>query len=273
MPGPWDVCWCQIWKTLNTEVNLSSGSDGLGIRFGRSWWHRRKTKGQNNKECRFPERCMPHFMTHHSGTSIPNKLTWPVTQCNHPHPVPCRDKHKLWIGKLICVFYTIMILKFQRESLLAFKKSELSEGVISSDIDIPLSYTLLFILFCSYCSWGSQGKNTEVVCHSLLQWTTFCQTSPPWPIRLGWPHMAWLSFIELDKAVVHAIRLASFLWLWFQCACPLMPSCNTYHLTWVSLTLDVGYLFTAAPAKHSCCSLPWTRGMSSPPRLLTLNVE
>ena len=24
----------------------------------------------------------------------------------------------------------------------------------------------------SYCSWGSQGKNTEVVCHSLLQWTT-----------------------------------------------------------------------------------------------------
>ena len=22
-----------------------------------------------------------------------------------------------------------------------------------------------------YCSWGSQGKNTEVVCHSLLQWT------------------------------------------------------------------------------------------------------
>ena len=28
-------------------------------------------------------------------------------------------------------------------------------------------------------SWGSQGKNTEVVCHSLLQWTTFCQNSPP----------------------------------------------------------------------------------------------
>ena len=26
-----------------------------------------------------------------------------------------------------------------------------------------------------------------------------------------------------------------------------MPSCNTYHLTWVSLTLDVGYLLTATP--------------------------
>ena len=67
------------------------------------------------------------------------------------------------------------------------------------------------------------------------------------PARLGWPHMAWLSFIELDKAVVRVIRLTSFLWLWFQRVCPLMPSCNTYHLTWVSLTLDVRYLFTAAP--------------------------
>ena len=28
-----------------------------------------------------------------------------------------------------------------------------------------------------------------------------------------------------------------------------MPSCSTYHLTWVSLTLGMGYLFTAAPAK------------------------
>ena len=27
---------------------------------------------------------------------------------------------------------------------------------------------------------GVQGKNTEVVCHSLLQWTTFCQTFPSW---------------------------------------------------------------------------------------------
>ena len=37
-----------------------------------------------------------------------------------------------------------------------------------------------------------------------------------------------------------------------------MPSRNTYRLTWVSLTLDVGSLFTAAPAKRSRCSLPWT---------------
>ena len=81
-------------------------------------------------------------------------------------------------------------------------------------------------------------------------------------------HIMAHNFIELDKAVVHVIRLVSFLWLWFQSVCPLMPSCNTYRLTWVSLTLDVGYLFTAAPAKHSHCSLFWTRLP-----LLILNME
>ena len=63
----------------------------------------------------------------------------------------------------------------------------------------------LFFFAFSYSSWGSQGKNTEVACHSLLQWTTFCQTSPPWPTCLGWPYTAWLSFIGLDKAVIHVI--------------------------------------------------------------------
>ena len=42
-----------------------------------------------------------------------------------------------------------------------------------------------------------------------------------------------------------------------------MPSHNTCRLTWVSLTLDVRYLFMAAPAECSYCSLPWTRGGSS----------
>ena len=42
-------------------------------------------------------------------------------------------------------------------------------------VPLLVSYHFAF----SYSSWDSQGKNTEVVCHSLLQWTTFCQTSPP----------------------------------------------------------------------------------------------
>ena len=34
--------------------------------------------------------------------------------------------------------------------------------------------------------------------------------------------MEWLNFTELDKAVVHVIRLVRVLWLWFQSVCPLM---------------------------------------------------
>ena len=40
------------------------------------------------------------------------------------------------------------------------------------------------ISFC-FCSWDSQSKNAEVVCHSLFQSTTFCQNSPPCPVCLG----------------------------------------------------------------------------------------
>ena len=31
-----------------------------------------------------------------------------------------------------------------------------------------------------------------MVCHSLFQWTMFCQNAPLWPICLGWTCMAWL---------------------------------------------------------------------------------
>ena len=31
----------------------------------------------------------------------------------------------------------------------------------------------------------------EVV--SLLQWITFCQHSPPWPVHLGWPYIGWIT--------------------------------------------------------------------------------
>ena len=42
-----------------------------------------------------------------------------------------------------------------------------------------------------------------------------------------------------------------------------MPSLSAFCLTWVSVTLDMGYLFMAAPAKCSHCSLAWTWGSSS----------
>ena len=80
------------------------------------------------------------------------------------------------------------------------------------------SVSCLFMF--SYYSWGSQGKNAELVWHFIFQWTLFCQNSPPWPFHLGWSYTAWLSFIELDKAVIHVKNLVSFLWLWFSFCLP-----------------------------------------------------
>ena len=51
-----------------------------------------------------------------------------------------------------------------------------------------------------------------------------------------------------------------------------MPFLSTYCLTGVSLTLDLDYLFMAAPAECSRCSLPWMSGISSRLPLLTLDV-
>ena len=67
-------------------------------------------------------------------------------------------------------------------------------------------HTYLFAF--SYYSWDSQGKNTEVVCHSLLQGPHFVRTlyHDLWVALHGMAH----SFIELDKAVDHVIRLLIF---------------------------------------------------------------
>ena len=67
-----------------------------------------------------------------------------------------------------------------------------------------------YMLDFSNCWWGFRSKNTEVVCHSPLQWTTFCQNSPPRPIHLGLTRTAWLiaslSYMRLYS--VWSFRLA-----------------------------------------------------------------
>ena len=88
----------------------------------------------------------------------------------------------------------------------------------------------LFILFIGFSrqEYWSGLPFPSPVDHILSELSTM--THP-----FGWPYMAWLSFIELDKAVIHVIRLVSFLWLWFQSVCLLMPCPSTYSLTGVSL--------------------------------------
>ena len=129
----------------------------------------------------------------------------------------------------------------------------------------------LFILFMGFLrqEYWSGLPFPSPVDHIVSDFSTM--TLPSWVA-----HTAWLSFIELDKAVVCVIRWPSFLWLWFQCVWLLMPSCNIYSLTWVSLTLEEGYLLMASPPDLrlavACLGRhPWpqTWGSSSQPLGLT----
>ena len=64
---------------------------------------------------------------------------------------------------------------------------------------------LFFCLFVlSYCSWGSCGENTGVVCHSLLQWTHVLSELATMT-RAFWValHNMVHRFIELCKPLYH----------------------------------------------------------------------
>ena len=63
-----------------------------------------------------------------------------------------------------------------------------------------MTKVLAFYMFMS-----SHSEYTGVVCHSLLQWITFCQNSLLWPICLGWLALYGMahSFIELHKSLCH----------------------------------------------------------------------
>ena len=57
------------------------------------------------------------------------------------------------------------------------------------------SYLSVSYLFAfSSCSWGSQGKNNEVVCHCLLQWTTICQSME---LQKSWARLSELNNNEV----------------------------------------------------------------------------
>ena len=125
----------------------------------------------------------------------------------------------------------------------------------------------LFILFMGFSrqEYWSGLPFPSSVDHIFSEVSTM--TCPSWV-----PYIAWLSFIELDKAVVHVIRLASFLWLWFSVSLPTDALSQCLPSYWgfsylehrvslpsysiivqpLLLTLDLGYLLTAATTDLGC---------------------
>ena len=74
----------------------------------------------------------------------------------------------------------------------------------------------LFLLFMGFSKqeYWSGLPFPSLEDHVLSELSTM--TCPSWVALHGMAH----SFIELDKAVVHVIRLVSFLWLWFSVCLP-----------------------------------------------------
>ena len=116
----------------------------------------------------------------------------PMQYCSVQHqtlllsPVPSTAGYCFWFGSIPSFFLEL----FLHWSPVAYWAC--------SDLGSS-SFSILSFCF-SYCSWGPQGKNAEVVCHSLLQWTTSVRPLHRDPTILV-AHMAWLSFTELDKAL------------------------------------------------------------------------
>ena len=96
--------------------------------------------------------------------------------------------------------------------------------------------SILFMGFSRQEYWSGLPFPSPVD-HILSELSTM--TCPSWVALRGMAH----SFTELDKAVVHVIRLAYCLWLWFQSVCPVMPSFGAYRLSWVSLILSRLWFF------------------------------
>ena len=126
---------------------------------------------------------------------------------------------------------------------------------------IPSFFLELFLLWSPVSYWAPNDLRRSsfgiilpfptvhgVLKARILTWLSIPFSSVPRSVRplhhdppvLGCPAgMAWFHWVR-QGCGPSVIRLTSFLWVWFHCVCPLMPSCNTYHLTWVSLTWGVG---------------------------------
>ena len=99
------------------------------------------------------------------------------------------------------------------------------EFIFQHPIFLPF---LIFMGFSRQESWSGLPFHSPVV-HVLSELSTM--TCLSWVALHGMAH----SFTELDKAVIHVIRLISFLWLWFLVFPPSEKDLFTLNFTYTHI--------------------------------------
>ena len=112
----------------------------------------------------------------------------PVQHCSLEHqtllsaPDTSVTKHHFCFGLAASLFLELLFISLHSSPAAYWTPSYRGGGS-----HLPVTYLLHF-----HTIHGVLAKNTRVVCHSLLQWTTFCQNSSLWSVHLGWPSMVWV---------------------------------------------------------------------------------
>ena len=110
---------------------------------------------------------------------------------------------------------------------------------------------------------GSQGKNTEVVCHSLLHWTTFCKAlssrNMPSVAQRSWMMclVPWLTHCCPHWVFKSTVATGC----WSTCAQGLRqwPCWSGWEAGLQKAGADVGgHPGAEATPPHCCCLLPWS---------------
>ena len=123
-------------------------------------------------------------------------------------------------------------------------------------------WVLLFMGFSRQEYWSGLPFPSPVD-HILSDLSTM--TRPSWVVP-----RAWLSFIELDKAVV-------LVWLDWLVFCDYGFSVSALRCPLATPTILLGFLLPwvwgiSSRLLQQSTALPWTKGISSPPPFLTFNV-
>ena len=164
----------------------------------------------------------------------------------------------------VCCFYFLSVSSFFLELFLHWSPVPYWAPTDLGSSSFSILSFCVFILFMGFSGqeYCSGLPFPSPVDHILSYLSTMTRPScvAPW---------GCLCFIELEKAVV-------LVWLDCLVFCDYDFSVSALWCLLATPTILLGfllpwawgYVFTAAPAKHSRCSLPWTRSS-----LLTLNVK